>query len=58
MVVGGGATAVELVLLVELAANAGAIPAALIKIPSNTRPLALILTTDGFPFSYLSNYLK
>lgn len=42
--------------LVELeAANAGADPAALIKIPSNNSPLALIFTKDESVFLYISN---
>lgn len=41
---------------VELeSANAGAAPAALIKIPSNNSPLALIFTKDESVFLYISN---
>ena len=54
----GGAAMVELVLLVEFAANAGDTPAALIKIPSNASALTLTFTKDEFLCWYLSNYLK
>lgn len=45
--------------LVELeAANTGETPAALIKMPSNNSPLALIFTKDESVFLYISNWLK
>lgn len=56
--IAGGEVTVELVLLVEFAAKAGAMPAALIKMQSNASAVALILTKDEFHCRYLSNYLK
>ncbi len=47
---------VELTLVELESASAGDIPAALIKIPNNISPLALIFTTDEFVFLYISNY--
>lgn len=47
--------AVELEFVELEAANTGETPAALIKMPSNNNPLALIFTKDESVFSYISN---
>ncbi len=48
----------ELEVTLEESAKAGPIAVAVIKIPSNTNPIALILTRNGFLCLYISNYLK